>query len=557
MTAAPLVVKDMIVTGTGGGEYGIRGWVDAYDAETGERRWRAYTIPGPGEPGNETWEGDSWRTGGASTWMTGSYDPDLNLIYWGVGNPGPDWNGETREGDNLYSDSVIAIDADSGEIRWHFQFTPHDVHDWDACQVPVLVDVVVGGRTQKLMLFANRNGFFYVLDRETGRFVQGREYAVQTWAQGLDDSGRPIRVPDMEPTPEGRLVFPDVNGASNWWSPSYSPDTGLFYTMAYDGGAMYYSAESEYVPGQLFVGGSHTPQVSRDASSQRRPRDRPAHRPRGLGAPRAAQVHVRRDDHRRRPGVRRHGDRQLHRPGRRDRRRPVAPAPGRQRDRRAHHLPGERPPAGDHRRRPGHLHLRPGRLTGSRHAALRRPLPDCPRGRRGGRGGFRSSWPCRPRRTPAHRRSTCTSRRRRPAPSPSRLPCRPGPWARCWPWRPTPSPRTGRSRLGSGQSLPIDALRSLWTAVQTAPGALTAEHEDAVISVEKTGEQVGVTVERNGETMQAALPAAVLDAALSAEGGNLNIEGAVQALAARPGAAIEVTGSSRNLRVWIDDQPGQ
>ncbi|MXY16481.1 MAG: PQQ-dependent dehydrogenase, methanol/ethanol family [Acidobacteria bacterium] len=264
MTAAPLVVKDMIITGTGGGEYGIRGWVDAYDAGTGERRWRAYTIPGPGEPGNETWEGDSWKTGGASTWMTGSYDPDLNLIYWGVGNPGPDWNGEAREGDNLYSDSVIAIDADSGEIKWHFQFTPHDVHDWDACQVPVLVDMEVGGRTQKLMLFANRNGFFYVLDRETGRFVQGWEFAVQTWAQGLDDSGRPIRVPDMEPTPEGKLVFPDVNGASNWWSPSYSPDTGLFYTMAYDGSAMYYQAESEYVPGQLFIGGSHTPQTSRN-----------------------------------------------------------------------------------------------------------------------------------------------------------------------------------------------------------------------------------------------------------------------------------------------------
>ena len=153
MTAAPLVVKDMIVTGTGGGEYGIRGWVDAYDAETGERRWRAYAIPGPGEWGNDTWEGDSWKTGGASTWMTGSYDPDLNLIYWGVGNPGPDWNGAAREGDNLYSDSVIAIDADSGEIKWHFQFTPHDIHDWDACQVPVLVDMVIGGRERKLMLF--------------------------------------------------------------------------------------------------------------------------------------------------------------------------------------------------------------------------------------------------------------------------------------------------------------------------------------------------------------------------------------------------------------------
>ena len=257
MTAAPLVVKDLVVTGAGGGEYGIRGWVDAYDAATGERRWRAYTIPGPGEPGHDTWAGDSWRTGGASTWMTGSYDPALNLIYWGVGNPGPDWNGETREGDNLYSDSVIAIDADTGEIEWHFQFTPHDVHDWDACQIPVLVDMELDGRPRKLMLWANRNGFFYVLDRETGRFLLAREYARQTWAQGIDDSGRPIRAPDMEPTPEGRLVFPDVNGASNWWSPSYSPLTGLFYTMAYDGGAIYYSADAEYEPGKLFVGGGY------------------------------------------------------------------------------------------------------------------------------------------------------------------------------------------------------------------------------------------------------------------------------------------------------------
>ena len=229
----------------------------ALDAATGTELWDQKIADHLA--GNDTWEGDSWQTGGASTWMTGSYDPDLNLIYWGVGNPGPDWNGATRGGDNLFSDSVIAIDADSGEIKWHFQFTPHDVHDWDACQIPVLVDMVIGGRERKLMLFANRNGFFYVLDRENGRFVQAREYAKQTWAQGIDDSGRPIRVPDMEPTPEGPLVFPDVSGASNWWSPSYSPDTGLFYVLAYDGGAMYYSAESEYVPGQLFVGGSHVP----------------------------------------------------------------------------------------------------------------------------------------------------------------------------------------------------------------------------------------------------------------------------------------------------------
>lgn len=264
MTAAPLIVNDLVITGTGGGEYGIRGWVDAYDARTGERRWRSYTIPGPGEFGNDTWEGDSWKTGGGSTWMTGSFDPVLNLIYWGVGNPGPDWNGEVREGDNLYSDSVIALDADTGEIKWHFQFTPHDVHDWDACQIPVLVDTEFRGRLRKLMFWANRNGFFYVLDRESGEFLLAKEYAKQTWAQGIDDSGRPIRIPNMEPSPDGRLVFPDVNGASNWWSPSYSPVTGLFYTMAYDGGATYYSADAEYEPGKLFVGGSYTRKVPVD-----------------------------------------------------------------------------------------------------------------------------------------------------------------------------------------------------------------------------------------------------------------------------------------------------
>ena len=160
MTAAPLVVNDLVITGIAGGEFGIRGFVDAYDAKTGTRRWRTNMIPGEGEPGNDTWEDDSWKTGGASTWQIGAFDPALNLVYWGVGNPGPDWNGEPREGDNLYSDSVVALDADSGEIRWHFQFTPHDVHDWDACQIPVLVDAVWEGQPRKLMYWANRNAFF-------------------------------------------------------------------------------------------------------------------------------------------------------------------------------------------------------------------------------------------------------------------------------------------------------------------------------------------------------------------------------------------------------------
>lgn len=257
ITGAPLVVKDMIITGIAGGEYGIRGFLDAYDLETGARRWRTHTIPGPDEDGHDTWEGDSWKIGGAPTWMTGSYDPDLNLLYWGVGNPGPDWNGEVRKGDNLYSDCVLALDADTGEIKWHFQFTPHDVHDWDACQVPVLVDTNVQGKPRKLLLWGNRNGFYYVLDRQTGEYLHGSAFAEQTWAKGLDSKGRPIRVPNMLPSKEGVVVSPDVSGAANWWSPSYSPITNLFYLMAFDGSCEYFIGEEpEYIPGRPYLGGT-------------------------------------------------------------------------------------------------------------------------------------------------------------------------------------------------------------------------------------------------------------------------------------------------------------
>jgi alcohol dehydrogenase (cytochrome c) len=260
ITAAPMIIRDLVITGIGGGEYGIRGFLDAYDADSGELRWRTYTIPGPGEPGNETWEGDSWKTGGAPTWMTGSYDPDLDLLYWGTGNPGPDWNGEVREGDNLHSDSVLAIRPDTGEIVWTFQFTPHDVHDWDACQVPILFDAEYQGEQRKLMAFANRNAFFYLLDRETGEFLFAREFARQTWAEGIDqETGRPIRVPNMFPSEEGTLVAPTIGGAANWFSPTYSPDTGLFYIQAYDAEMLYYMAEAEYEEGELFVGGYGKP----------------------------------------------------------------------------------------------------------------------------------------------------------------------------------------------------------------------------------------------------------------------------------------------------------
>jgi alcohol dehydrogenase (cytochrome c) len=256
ITGAPLVVKDMVITGIAGGEYGIRGFLDAYDAKTGVRLWRRHTIPGEGEPGNDTWEGDSWKIGGSPTWMTGSYDPELNLLYWGVGNPGPDWNGEVREGANLYSDCVLAINPDNGEIQWHFQFTPHDVHDWDACQIPVLVDAEYQGKPRKLMLFGNRNAFYYVLDRQTGEFLLAKSFAKQTWAKGIDEKGRPIREPGKLPNEEGVLVYPDVSGAANWYSPTYSPRTKLFYLMAFDGGGKYYIAkEPVYVKGLPYLGG--------------------------------------------------------------------------------------------------------------------------------------------------------------------------------------------------------------------------------------------------------------------------------------------------------------
>ncbi|HXV62300.1 MAG TPA: PQQ-binding-like beta-propeller repeat protein, partial [Vicinamibacteria bacterium] len=249
ITSAPLAIKDKIVTGIAGGEYGIRGFLDAYDAKTGKRAWRFYTIPAPGEPGNETWGNDSWRTGGSPTWVTGAFDPGLNLVYWGTGNPAPDWNGDLRPGDNLYSDSVVALDADSGELRWYFQFTPHDTHDWDACQTPILVDADWEGQRRRLMLWANRNGFYYVLDRETGEFLRAREFSKQTWAEGLDEHGRPIVLPGSDPTEEGTLVFPSCCATANWWPSSYSPRTGLYYAAAVDGGAVYYKGEDEYNEG--------------------------------------------------------------------------------------------------------------------------------------------------------------------------------------------------------------------------------------------------------------------------------------------------------------------
>ncbi|MFI5093457.1 MAG: PQQ-dependent dehydrogenase, methanol/ethanol family [Candidatus Acidiferrum sp.] len=255
MTVAPLAIEGKIVVGVSGGEAGIRGFVDAYNAKTGKQSWRFWTIPGPGEPGHETWADGSWKTGGGPTWVTGAYDPELKLVYWGVGNPSPDWNGDARRGDDLYTCSFVALDGETGKLRWHFQFTPHDTHDWDAAHTPVLFDAKIDGRERKLIASANRNAFYYVLDRETGEFIAGRPYAKETWASGLDAKGRPIMLADSEPTEKGALIWPNLNGATVWFSPSYSPQTGLFYVAVREIGSVYFKRESEYKPGTFYAGG--------------------------------------------------------------------------------------------------------------------------------------------------------------------------------------------------------------------------------------------------------------------------------------------------------------
>ncbi len=256
ITHAPLIVKDKVIVGVAGGEYGIRGYIAAYDVKTGNEAWRFYTIPGKGEPGNETWAGDSWERGGASIWVTGSYDPQLNLTYWGVGNPGPDWNGDVRKGDNLYSDCVVALDADTGKLKWYYQFSPHDEFDYDSVQVPVLVDADWQGRPRKLMMWANRNGLFYVIDRASGQFLLGKPFAKVTWMNGFDERGRPMKVPSAESNREGTLVFPGNQGATNWYNPSYSPRTGLFYIPTWDDySSLFVKQDAEYTKGQTYGGG--------------------------------------------------------------------------------------------------------------------------------------------------------------------------------------------------------------------------------------------------------------------------------------------------------------
>jgi alcohol dehydrogenase (cytochrome c) len=256
ITAAPLVVKDKVIIGVSGGEFGVVGFLDAYDAATGRRVWRRYTIPANGMAEQKTWTGESWGHGSATTWMTGSYDPALNLIYWGTGNPGPNWNGDERAGDNLFTDCLLAIDADTSALKWHFQFTPHDVWSYDAAQVPVLVDAPFKGKPRRLIVTPNRNGFYYVLDRATGEFLLAEPFVKQTWAARIDEKGKPVAAPNAIPSADGAKVYPSPDGATNWHSPTYSPITKLLYAAVSEAGAVYYKAPFTYRPGSLYSGGS-------------------------------------------------------------------------------------------------------------------------------------------------------------------------------------------------------------------------------------------------------------------------------------------------------------
>ena len=254
ITSPPLPVKNMVITGIGGGEFGIMGFLEAYDQATGKKLWRFNTVPQPGEPGHETWDGDSWQRGGAPTWLTGTYDADLNTLYWPVGNPGPDFNGDVRKGDNLYSSSVIALDADTGKLKWHYQFTPNDTHDWDSTEDMVLVDRVWHGVNRKLILHADRNGIFYVLDRTNGKFLAGNPFVRATWVKGWDENGRPIPVENWRADEKGELIYPGVGGGTNFQAPSYSPLTGWMYFMYHDGPANYISGPAKFEPGVQYSG---------------------------------------------------------------------------------------------------------------------------------------------------------------------------------------------------------------------------------------------------------------------------------------------------------------
>jgi alcohol dehydrogenase (cytochrome c) len=255
-TGAPLVVNDLVISGVSGGDEGVRGFLAAFKASTGEEVWRYWTVPAPGDPEAKTWVGRAIEHGCAATWMTGTYDPSTTTLFWTTGNPCPDYNGDERKGDNLYSDSVLALDPATGKLKWFYQYTPHDLHDWDAQQTPMLVDMRFRGRQRQLLMQANRNGFFYVLDRTNGEVLVAKPFVKKmTWASGIGADGRPQVLPGTEPTAEGVKVCPAVEGATNWFSTAFNPATGLFYVMALEKCSIYTKSPQWWQQGSSFYGG--------------------------------------------------------------------------------------------------------------------------------------------------------------------------------------------------------------------------------------------------------------------------------------------------------------
>jgi alcohol dehydrogenase (cytochrome c) len=255
-TSAPLVVGDFVISGTAGGEEGARGFVAAFDQATGHEAWKFWTVPKPGEPGAETWKGNALEHGGSVAWFTGSYDPQLDTLYWQTGNPGPDYNGLERLGDNLYSDCILALDPKTGKLKWHFQFTPHDIHDWDATEPAVLVDSVWQGQPRKLLLMANRNGFFYVFDRTTGQVLLVKPFVHKlNWAKEIGADNRPV-LAAVEKVGNGAKVCPSQDGATNWYSTAFLPSTGLYYLQTVEKCDIYSERPAEWKAGQAYLGGS-------------------------------------------------------------------------------------------------------------------------------------------------------------------------------------------------------------------------------------------------------------------------------------------------------------
>lgn len=251
-TSVPLIVGDKVLVGTSGGDDGVRGFLAAFDARSGKLAWRFWTIPAPGEPGSSSWPKRMYLRGGGTTWMPGSYDPELNTLYWATSNPSPDFDGSVRPGDDLYTDCVLALDPDTGKLKWHFQFTPHDLFDYDATETLVLVDATYQGKARKLLLQADRNGFVYVLDRGNGQFLSATPFIKKlNWAKGIDPHGRPVRT-QVQPTEQGARVCPSYAGATNWFSPSYNPATGLLYFMALEDCDLYFRKPQPYSPGRTY-----------------------------------------------------------------------------------------------------------------------------------------------------------------------------------------------------------------------------------------------------------------------------------------------------------------